>query len=73
MSIDIQFKIKENPNYKRYLRENSHWYKTLNRDPSTFNTFVSEVKEAYGLRPEDRIKKTLDTLEIMQSLMSSFK
>ena len=73
MVVDLQFKIKGNPNYKRYLREHSYWYKLLNRDPASFSQFVEEVKDAYGLRPEDRIKKALDTIEIMQSLMSSLK
>lgn len=73
MSIELQFRIKENPNYQRYLREHSYWYKSLNRDPETFQQFIAEVKEAYGLRTEDRIKKTLDAIEIMQSLMSSLQ
>lgn len=73
MVVDLQFKIKNNPNYRQYLREHSYWYKTLNRDPATFQTFVEEVKDAYSLRPSDRLTKALETIEIMQSLMSSFK
>ena len=33
MTLDIQFKIKNDPNYIRYLHENSYWYKFLNRNP----------------------------------------
>lgn len=73
MVVDLQFKIKNNPSYRQYLREHSYWYKTLNRDPTTFQTFVEEVKDAYHLRPADRLTKALETIEIMQSLMSSFK
>lgn len=73
MVVDLQFKIKNNANYKRYLREHSYWYKTLNRDPASFQTFVEEAKDAYSLRPTDRFAKALETIEIMQSLMSSFK
>ena len=32
MSLDIQFKLRENPDYLKYLRENSWWYKVLNRN-----------------------------------------
>ena len=38
MNLDIQFKIKNNPNYQRYIRENSYWYKILNRTPEAFQT-----------------------------------
>ncbi len=73
MTIDLQFKIKNNPYYQQYLKEHSYWYKMLNRDPSSFQTFVEEVKDAYQLRPSDRFTKMLETFEIMQSLMSNLK
>ncbi len=73
MAIELQLKIKENDYYKRYLKEHSYWYKILNRDPDSFKNFVESVKKEYSLRPEDRIKKTLDALELVQNLMASFK
>ena len=73
MVLDLQFKIKNNPNYQRYLREHSYWYKTLNRDPSTFRVFEEEVKDAYQLRTSDKISKALDTLEMVSALVSTLK
>lgn len=73
MTLDLQFKIKNNPNYQRYLREHSYWYKILNRDYKTFSTFEEEVKDAYELRTTDRISKALDTFEVLSALMSSLK
>lgn len=73
MTLDIQFKIKNNPNYIRYLREHSEWYKILNRDPRMFKNFEEEVKEVYKLRPTDRIAKALDTIEIVQNLLTTLK
>lgn len=73
MTIDLQFKIKNNPYYQRYLKEHSYWYKMLNRDPSTFQAFIEEVKDTYQLRPSDRFTKMLETFEIMQSLMSNLQ
>ena len=73
MVLDLQFKIKNNPNYQRYLREHSYWYKTLNRDPSTFRVFEEEVKDAYQLRTSDKISKALDTLEMVSAMMSTLK
>lgn len=73
MTLENQFRIKNNPNYIRYLRSNSYWYKILNRNPSMINNFEEEVKEKYKLRKIDRIGKTLDTMELLTSMMSSLK
>ena len=33
MKINTYLKIKNDPNLQRYIRENSYWYKLLNRNP----------------------------------------
>lgn len=73
MSLDIQFKLKSNPNYIKYLRENSYWYKILTRDPYMWKEFVNEVKTNYHLRPIDKIDSALKTIEMMQMIMSTMK
>lgn len=73
MILDLQFKIKNNPYYVRYIRENSYWYKILNRNPSKFKNFEEEVKERYGLRPSDRIEKALDAFNLIQNMITSLK
>lgn len=71
MTLELQFKLKSNPLYLKYLHENSHWYKVLNRDPSMFNNFVEEMKTAYKLRPTDKINKALNTFEMVSAIISS--
>lgn len=73
MTLDLQFKIKNNPYYQRYIRENSYWYKTLNRNPEVIKDFEEEVKIAYKLRPTDKISKALDTFELLQNVISTLK
>lgn len=73
MSLDIQYRIKNNPNYTKFLRENSHWYKYLNRSGEYFTQFEEEVKTAYKLRPSDRIERVLDTFDMIQTLLSTLK
>lgn len=73
MSLELQFKIKNDPNYLRYIRENSYWYKLLNRNANLFPKFEEEVKERYGLRTTDRISKALDTIELLQNIFSTFQ
>ena len=71
MTIDTQFKLRSNPLYIEYLHQNSYWYKILNRNPNKINDFVTEVKNTYHLRPTDRIKKALDTVDMLSSILSS--
>lgn len=73
MSLDVQFAIKNNPYFGRYIRENSHWYKILNRNPNMMRAFEEEVKTYYKLRPSDRITKALETIEMLESVMSTLK
>ncbi|MDD3821699.1 MAG: YlbE-like family protein [Bacilli bacterium] len=70
MNLDIQFKIKANPNYQRYLRENSHWYKILNRHPEQFNYFAEEMKERYKLRTTDKIDDFLEKIKLVRKFMN---
>lgn len=73
MSLDVQFKLKENPYYLRYLRSHSYWYKFLNRDASMFKEFVEEVKREYKLTKADRISKAFDTFEMLEKILSTFR
>ena len=71
MTLELQFKIKNNENYKRYLRENSIWYKYLYRNPNLFKEFEEEVKTNYHLRATDKIGKALSTIELIGSVVSN--
>lgn len=73
MTLETQFKIKSNPDYINYLREKSYWYKYLNRNPDNFEQFENEAKEKLGLRPQDKINKILDTMEMFSALVSNLK
>lgn len=71
MPLEIQFKLKENPLYIKFLRENNIWYKRLIRNPNLFNQFVDEMKVKYKLRTSDKINKVVDTLDVISNLFSS--
>lgn len=73
MILDVQFKIKNNPYYQEYIRNHSHWYKVLNRNPNLFREFESEVKDFYGLKPIHRLSKTISNLEFVSALLSTLK
>lgn len=73
MSIELQLKLKQNPLYIKYLRENSYWYKYLNRDIGYFKQFEIEMKKAYKLNPSDRISRAIDTFDMIGTLLSTLK
>ena len=73
MKTDIHLKIKENEYYLRHLRENSYWYKYLNRDPKIFKEFESEVKGKYKLTGADKISRTLDTISMVEKVLSTLR
>lgn len=73
MSIETQIKLKSNINYLKFLRENSYWYKYLNRSNQFFKDFENEMKITYKLRPTDRIGKAIDTFDMIQTILTTLK
>ena len=71
MNLELQFKLKSNPLFTKYLHEHSYWYKTLNRNPNKFNDFVEEMKINYKLRPSDKIDRALSTFEMLSTIIST--
>ena len=73
MVYDIGQRIKSDINLKKYLRENSNWYKRLNRSRESFPYFVEEMKVNYKLTVEDKINKTMDNISMFQGFLDVFK
>ena len=73
MTLEVQFKLKSNPLFIKYLHENSYWYKILTREPKMFNEFVDEVKRNYKLRTSDKINEALNTFEMITSIFNTLK
>lgn len=70
MDTKIKMIIYSNPNYKKYLRFHSYWYKTLNRNPNMINRFIDKVKEDYKLRTSDKITNFIDKVDMVSKLIS---
>lgn len=73
MNINVQNILKTDPNFKKYLRENSYWYKRLNRNPNSINQMIDEMKENYKLRPTDKLNSITNTINLIEGFMSSMK
>lgn len=73
MILELQYKIKNDPNLQRFIKEHSYWYKELNRNPNNFKNFVYDMKDKYGLKTTDKLNKMLDNINMVQSVLSVFK
>ncbi len=71
MSYELQIKLREDPKYKKYLRENSIWYKRLIRHPESFQEFKEAMRRDYHLRPSDRFSQAMDTFDIITNLLKN--
>jgi thymidylate synthase len=72
MRYDVKESIYKDENLLRYLRENSGWYKRLNRNESLEN-MVNEMKERYGLRFRDKVDKIGTGIDIINAFMNVTK
>ena len=73
MTYNLQNKINSDINLKRFLRENSYWYKILNRNENAFNDFINELKVKYKLTTTDKINRTIDGIGMLQSFLEVLK
>ncbi len=72
MRYEIKESIYKDENLLRYLRENSGWYKRLNRNERLEN-MVNEMKERYGLRFRDKVDKIGTGIDIINAFMNVTK
>lgn len=69
MTLELQFRIKNDPNLFRYLRENSYWYKQLNRNPKSIKQMEMEMKKRYQLTTVDKITNIKKGLDMVRTFM----
>lgn len=70
MNYETKLKLDRDPKYLNFLRENSNWYKILNREPNKYDEFVLEMKKKYKLRKIDKFDNIVDTVDIMSKIIS---
>lgn len=69
MNVETQIKIRNNPYLYQYLRDNSSWYKALNRDPNSIKQMETEMKNAYKLNLTDKIGNLGQKIEMVRTFI----
>ncbi len=72
MRYNIREKLYSDQNNIKYLRENSSWYKKLNRGVPIEN-MIEEMKERYGLRFKDKVDKIGTGMDLINAFMNVTK
>ena len=69
MNRSVLNKLISEEKYRLFLRENSNYYKELNRDYKYYDTFKKEMKEKYKLRVIDKVDNVVDSIDLISKFM----
>ena len=73
MNYEIRNIINNNILLKKYLRENSYYYKELIRNPSFINRLYELMRKSYKLTVPDKLEKINKDLSMMNSVIDILK
>jgi len=73
MNLNLQYKIYQDPRQHQFLRENSHWYKYLNRSELYYKDFLNDMKDKYKLKPIDKLNKISNDIEMVRTFLDVLK
>lgn len=72
MNLLVQYKLKSNPTYLKFLRENSNWYKYLNRNQMFLKEFEKEMKVKYKMTPKDKLERFTQNIDKVSQIIDIF-
>ena len=73
MQLGTRIIIEQNPNLKRYIKENSYWYRYLNRDSNYLKLMYQEMKKQYKLTSTDRLEKINNNMKLISEIFKILK
>ena len=73
MDYQIQYILSNNYYLKKYLRENSRFYKDIIRNPNYISNLNEMMKKDYKLTFPDKMVKFKDDIQMISSIMEIFK
>ena len=70
MKYEVINKLKNDKKFLKYLRENSYWYKELNRNANNYYKFIKVMKEKYKLRTIDKVDNFVDSVDLIAKIVN---
>ena len=72
MNVITQYDLLTDPNNIRFLRENSYWYKYLNRSNLYLKDFKEALKVKYKLTPKDKLDRFSKNIDRISQIIDIF-
>lgn len=69
----LQMSFRENPKMFELLKQNSYYFKGLNRGVVDYKKFVSDMKVKYEERTSDKLESIMDNMELVSSVLNVLK
>lgn len=73
MAPELIIKISNDVNLHEYLKNNSYWYKFLNRDKNNFKSFYNAYKLNDRAEKMQKASGVVDTLDTVNSILKILK
>lgn len=73
MTLIVQYALYNDDKMHNYLKENSGWYKYLNRNANNYQVFVKAMKKQYHLNVTDKISDTIDNIDLLSTVIQTVK
>jgi Holliday junction resolvase RusA-like endonuclease len=73
MEIILQQKLNEDVKMESLLKQNSYWFKYLNRDSDNYLNFVKDMKNKYHLNITDKISSAINNIDLISSVLETLK
>jgi SMC interacting uncharacterized protein involved in chromosome segregation len=73
MEQSIINKLNEDEKMNNLLKQNSYWFKYLNRDSDNYFNFIKEMKDKYRLNTTDKISDVIDNIDLISSVLENLK
>lgn len=73
MDLITQQALEKDSKMAEYLKQNSEWFKSLNRDGDNYKVFVKAMKDKYHIKVSDKISDAIDNIDLISSVLNTFK
>lgn len=73
MTLENQLQFRNNPKYFEYLKQNSYYFKMLDRGTIDYKKFVNDMKIKYQERATDKISKAIDNINLISQVIDVLK
>lgn len=69
MELDIMYKIKQDKKHYDFLRNNSYWYKYLNRNKDNYKLFLEAYKKYNRNMTTNKVNDTINTIDTVSNIL----